>query len=128
MPAERDLTGLLQAWNEGDQDALTVFATVVHHDLRQIARRLLADERRDGQWRPTELVHESYLRLLDWRAVQWQNRSHFFATASRMMRRVLDRELRLQAQPASRAPALACTVSRLSLYAALESRRIASRL
>ena len=89
MPAERDLTGLLQAWNEGDQDALAVFASVVHHDLRQIARRLLADERRDGQWRPTELVHESYLRLLDWRAVQWQNRSHFFATASRMMRRVL---------------------------------------
>lgn len=54
-----------------------------------MARRILADERRDGRWRPTELVQESYLRLLDWRAVHWQNRAHFFATAARMMRRVL---------------------------------------
>ena len=38
---------------------------------------------------PTELVQESYVRLLDWHAVQWQNRAHFFATTARMMRRVL---------------------------------------
>jgi RNA polymerase sigma factor (TIGR02999 family) len=86
---DRDLTGLLQAWSEGDGDALAVLATVVHQDLRAIARRLLADERRDGRWRPTELVQESYLRLLDWRGVHWQNRAHFFATAATMMRRVL---------------------------------------
>jgi RNA polymerase sigma factor (TIGR02999 family) len=84
-----DLTGLLQAWSKGDPDALAVLATVVHQDLRDIARRILADERRDGRWRPTELVQESYLRLLDWRAVQWQNRAHFFGTVARMMRRVL---------------------------------------
>jgi RNA polymerase sigma factor (TIGR02999 family) len=54
-----------------------------------MARRILADEQRDGRWRPTDLVHESYLRLLDWRAVHWQNRAHFFATAARMMRRSL---------------------------------------
>jgi RNA polymerase sigma factor (TIGR02999 family) len=89
VTSDRDLTGLLQAWSEGDRDALAVLATVVHQDLRAIARRLLADERRDGQWRPTELVQESYLRLLDWRAVHWQNRAHFFATAATMMRRVL---------------------------------------
>lgn len=89
MTIDRDLTGLLQAWSEGDRDALAVLATVVHQDLRAIARRLLADERRDGRWRPTELVQESYLRLLDWRGVHWQNRAHFFATAARMMRRVL---------------------------------------
>ena len=86
---DRDLTGLLQAWSEGDRDALAVLATVVHQDLRDLARRILADERRDGRWRPTELVNESYLRLLDWSGVQWQNRAHFFATAARMMRRVL---------------------------------------
>ena len=89
MSKEQDLTGLLQAWNQGDRDALAVLATVVHQDLRAIARRILADERRDGRWRPTELVQESYLRLLDWQNVQWQNRAHFFATAARMMRRVL---------------------------------------
>ena len=54
-----------------------------------MARHILADERRDHRWRPTELVQESYLRLLDWRTVRWQNRAHFFATAARMMRRVL---------------------------------------
>jgi RNA polymerase sigma factor (TIGR02999 family) len=83
------LTALLQAWSSGDREALAVLASVVQQDLRNIARRILADERRDGRWRPTELVHESYLRLLDWRAVHWQNRAHFFATAARMMRRVL---------------------------------------
>lgn len=89
MDKDPDLTGLLQAWSNGDPDALAVLATVVHQDLRDIARRILADERRDGRWRPTELIQESYLRLLDWRAVQWQNRAHFFATVARMMRRVL---------------------------------------
>ena len=54
-----------------------------------MARRILAGEQRDGRWRPTELVQESYLRLLDWRFVHWQNRAHFFSTAARMMRRAL---------------------------------------
>ena len=54
-----------------------------------MARRILASERRDGRWQPTELVQESYLRLLDWRNVHWQNRAHFFTTTARMMRRVL---------------------------------------
>jgi RNA polymerase sigma factor (TIGR02999 family) len=89
VPQEPDLTGLLQAWSDGDRDALAAVATVVHQELREIARRILANERRDGRWQPTELVQESYLRLLDWRAVQWQNRAHFFATVARMMRRVL---------------------------------------
>ena len=84
-----DLTGLLQAWSRGDSDALADLAAVVHQELREMARRLLANERRDGTWQPTELVHESYLRLLDWRAVHWQNRAHFFATVAGMMRRVL---------------------------------------
>jgi RNA polymerase sigma-70 factor (ECF subfamily) len=89
VAGDRELTALLQAWNDGDRDALGLLATVVHQDLRELARRILASERKDGRWRPTELVNESYLRLLDWSGVQWQNRAHFFATAARMMRRVL---------------------------------------
>ena len=89
MPKDPDLTGLLKAWSSGDRDALAALAPLVQQELREMARRILADERRDGRWRPTELVQESYLRLLDWRAVHWQNRAHFFATAARMMRRVL---------------------------------------
>ena len=84
-----DLTGLLQAWSRGDRDALAALAPLVQHELREMARRILQAERRDGRWQPTELVQESYLRLLDWRKVQWQNRAHFFTTTARMMRRVL---------------------------------------
>ena len=89
MRPEPDLTGLLQAWSGGDGDALVALAPLVQQELRNIARRILADERRARRWQPTELVQESYLRLLDWRAVHWQNRAHFFSTAARMMRRVL---------------------------------------
>ena len=89
MPREPDLTGLLQAWSQGNQAALEALAPLVQRELRDIARRILADERRDGRWEPTELVQESYLRLLDWRSVHWHNRAHFFATAARMMRRAL---------------------------------------
>ena len=89
MTKEPDLTGLLQAWSRGDSDAVAAVATLVNQELREIARRMLVDEPRVNRFQTTELVQESYLRLLDWRSVHWQNRAHFFATASRMMRRVL---------------------------------------
>ena len=57
--------------------------------LREMARRLLAREHLADDWQPTDLVHELYLRLLDWRVVRWQNRAHFFSTTARMMRHVL---------------------------------------
>jgi RNA polymerase sigma factor (TIGR02999 family) len=84
-----DLTGLLQAWSRGDAEALEQLEPLVHLELREMARRMLSGERLAAGWQPTELVHESYVRLLDWHAVHWQNRAHFFATAARMMRRVL---------------------------------------
>jgi RNA polymerase sigma-70 factor, ECF subfamily len=89
MPSEPDLTRLLQAWSQGDRDALVALTPLVQQDLREMARRILASERRDGRWQPTDLIQESYLRLLDWRGVHWQNRAHFFATAAGMMRRAL---------------------------------------
>jgi RNA polymerase sigma factor (TIGR02999 family) len=84
-----DLTGLLQAWSHGDAAALERLAPVVHRELREMARRIMSGERRAAEWHPTELVQETYVRLLDWRAVHWQNRAHFFSTVARMMRRVL---------------------------------------
>lgn len=89
MSKNPDLTGLLQAWSGGSQEALGQLVPLVHQELREIARRLLTREQQDAGLWPTELVQESYLRLLDWRAVHWQNRAHFFATAAGMMRRVL---------------------------------------
>ena len=84
-----DVTGLLRAWSDGDSEALEQLAPLVHRELRGIARRLLSGERFAIGWQPTDLVQESYVRLLDWHAVHWQNRAHFFATTARMMRRVL---------------------------------------
>ena len=89
MRQDADLTGLLQAWSQGDADALARLAPLVHCELRNMARRMLAGEGRAADWQPTDLLHESYVRLLDWRVVRWQNRAHFFATTARMMRRVL---------------------------------------
>ena len=89
MTGRGDVTGLLQAWGRGDPAALDALAPVVHHELRQLARRILSGERAGHEWQPTELVNESYLRLLGWRDVDWQNRRQFYAAIARMMRRVL---------------------------------------
>jgi RNA polymerase sigma factor (TIGR02999 family) len=84
-----DVTGLLQAWSGGDAQALEQLVPLVQRELRLMARGLLADERRAVGWQPTDLVQASYVRLLDWHAVHWQNRAHFFATTATMMRRAL---------------------------------------
>jgi RNA polymerase sigma factor (TIGR02999 family) len=54
-----------------------------------MAKRMLAGERAAYAWQPTDLINESYLRLLGWRDVEWKNRAHFFAATAKMMRRVL---------------------------------------
>jgi RNA polymerase sigma factor (TIGR02999 family) len=86
---DSDLTDLLRAWSQGDAHALERLEPMVHRQLREMARRMLAAERVADGWQPTDLVHELYVRLLDWRVVQWQNRAHFFSTTARMMRRAL---------------------------------------
>jgi RNA polymerase sigma-70 factor (ECF subfamily) len=94
MDRPGDVTELLKAWRGGDEQALDNLALLVHHELRQMARRLLAREQPGHPWQATELVNESYLRLINWRAAEWQNRAHFYATVARMMRRVLVDEAR----------------------------------
>ena len=89
MKAQPELTVLLQAWSRGDPGAIEQLAPLVTRELRDMARRILSDERRAAGWQPTELMHETFLRLLGWNSVRWQNRAHFFATSARMMRRVL---------------------------------------
>jgi RNA polymerase sigma factor (TIGR02999 family) len=86
--ASRDITGLLHAWADGNSSARDELMVVVYADLKRRAAVHLRAEGRDTL-NPTELVHEAYLRLVDQRRAAWQNRSHFFAIASQMMRRVL---------------------------------------
>lgn len=87
--AQVDLTRLLHAWTRGDRDAMAAVAALVNEELRGMARRMLAGASGDAEWRPTELVDEAYLRLLDWHGIEWQNRAHFFGTVAGMMRRTL---------------------------------------
>lgn len=88
MPPTEDVTTLLQAWSRGDQAAEAKLIPLVYDTLRQVAQAYL--QRRPGQTlQPTDLVHEAYLKLIPQRHVNWQNRSHFYGIAARMMRRVL---------------------------------------
>jgi len=85
----RDITDLLHGWAAGDTTARDELMTAVYADLKRRAAVHLRDEARHPTLNPTALVHEAYLRLVDQRRVGWQNRSHFFAIASQMMRRIL---------------------------------------
>ena len=89
-PAERnDITQLLIRWKEGDRTALDQMLPLVRRELEQIARRHLARERRDHTLQPSSVVQEAFLRLLKGGDISWQNRTHFCAVASQVMRRVL---------------------------------------
>jgi RNA polymerase sigma-70 factor (ECF subfamily) len=80
---------LLQAWRQGDAEALAALTPLVHAELRALARSYMRRERRDHSLQATGLVNECYLRLVDTRDVEWQNRAHFFALSARLMRRIL---------------------------------------
>jgi len=88
-PPRPDVTGLLLAWNEGDEAALQELIPIVHDELHRIAAACLAGERAGHTLQTTALVNEAYLRLIGTRRVNWQNRAHFLAMAARLMRRIL---------------------------------------
>src|SRR5262245_60240403 len=84
-----DITRLLRAWSEGDEEALEKLTPVVYRELYHLAARYLGTERQGHTLQATALVNEAYLRLIDWKNVHWQNRAHFFAVSAQLMRRVL---------------------------------------
>ena len=89
MPSSSDITALLGDWNRGNQSALNQLLPVVYAELRRMAARQLRGERAGHTLQPTALVHEAYLRLVDQRNVDWQNRAHFFGVSAQVMRRIL---------------------------------------
>lgn len=84
-----EVTRLLGAWREGEPGAGDRLIPLVYPDLRRLAAHCMAGERRDHTLEPTALVHEAYLRLAGDGQPRWRDRLHFFAVASRTMRRVL---------------------------------------
>src|SRR5262245_41635016 len=83
------MTELLQAWSNGDREALEKLAPRVQHELPRIAERYLAREDQGHPLQATELINEAFIRLINWKNVQWQNRAHFFGVSANLMRRIL---------------------------------------
>jgi RNA polymerase sigma factor (TIGR02999 family) len=87
--ASHEITRLLVDWRKGDQAAFEQLIPLVHEELRRVAHRHMAHERAGHTLQATALVNEAYIRLIDVRQVNWQDRAHFFAMSSRLMRRIL---------------------------------------
>jgi RNA polymerase sigma-70 factor (ECF subfamily) len=88
-PSTQQVTKLLQAWGQGQDAALDELLPLVHQELRRLARRYMFGERAGHTLQTTALVNEAYLRLVNSRQVNWQNRAHFFAISAQLMRRIL---------------------------------------
>src|SRR5271157_649054 len=87
--AVQDTSTLLRAWSEGDQSALDRLTPIVYRELHRLASRCMRGERSGHSLQTTALVNEAYLRLVDYKRMQWQNRAHFFAVSAQLMRRIL---------------------------------------
>jgi RNA polymerase sigma-70 factor, ECF subfamily len=88
-PVPRDVSSLLRAWSDGDQRALALLTPIVYDELRRLAHYHMKRERTGNSLQTTALVNEAYVRLVDYKRMQWQNRAHFMAAAAQAMRRIL---------------------------------------
>ena len=88
-PSTHDITGLLQAWSDGDPGSLEKLMPLVYAELRRMAKRYMARERPGRTLQTTALVNEAYIRLVDSTRMNWRNRAHFFGVSAQLMRRIL---------------------------------------
>ena len=88
-PSAPEITALLRAWRSGDNQALERLTPVVYDHLRVLGRQYARRELPNARFDATSLVHDAFMRLVDARSVDWQDRAHFFAVAARIMRRIL---------------------------------------
>src|ERR1700682_5764406 len=84
-----EFTRLLKDCGAGNREALDRLLPLVYEELRRLAHSFLTHDRRDHTLQTTALVHEAYLKLIDQRSVNWENRSQFFAISAQAMRRIL---------------------------------------
>jgi RNA polymerase sigma-70 factor (ECF subfamily) len=89
VPSPKEVTRLLVDWGNGDQAALDELIPLVYDELRRLAGRYVRRESQGHTLQTSALVNEAYLRLVDQKSVQWQNRAHFFGVAAQLMRRIL---------------------------------------
>ncbi len=91
-----DISQLLRAWSNGDELALSELTPIVYAELRRLAHGYMRRERAGHSLQTTALVNEAYMRLVDCTRMQWQDRAHFFAVSSQLMRRILVDQARRQ--------------------------------
>lgn len=84
-----EVTELLRAWSNGDENALEELTPIIYAELHKIAKHYMGRERKDHILQTTALVNEAYKRLIDWENAKWNNRSHFFGVSAQLMRRIL---------------------------------------
>jgi RNA polymerase sigma-70 factor, ECF subfamily len=89
MAESHDVTVLLRELSDGGGRAPEALLPLVYDELRKLAHSYLQNERPGHTLQATALVHEAYIRLVDWKNVSWQNRAHFFAVAAQLMRKIL---------------------------------------
>jgi RNA polymerase sigma factor (TIGR02999 family) len=89
LPSTNEVTELLLAWSNGEKSALERLAPLVYEELHRLAHHYMSRERPDHTLQTSALVNEAYLRLVDQRRVQCQNRAHFFAISAQLMRQIL---------------------------------------
>ncbi len=92
-----EITQILQDWNDGNKDAKERLLPFVYDELKRQARFLMSRERLNHTLQPTALVHEAFMKLSEQSGIDWQNRSHFYGIASRLMRQILVDHARLHA-------------------------------
>lgn len=80
---------MLREWSDGNREAMEDLMPLVYDELHKQAARFLNRERPDHTLQATALIHETYIRLIDQREVSWESRTHFFAIAASLMRRIL---------------------------------------
>ncbi len=83
------ITQLLVDWSNGNQSALENLIPIVYDELRRMAKRCMNSQRSDHTLQTTELIHEAYLKLVENKQKEWQNRAHFFGVAAQAMRHIL---------------------------------------
>lgn len=84
-----DVSALLRAWSDGDQSALERLTPIVYRELHRLAQAYMRHERPGHTLQTTALVHEAYMRLVDYERIEWKDRAHFYAISAQVMRRIL---------------------------------------
>ena len=91
---DKEITGLLHDWGNGDGSAFDQLIPLVYQELRRMAHQYMRRERAGATLQTTALINEAYLRLVDYKRMRWQDRAHFFAVSAQVMRRILVEQAR----------------------------------